>query len=144
VGFHEKALAVLEEALAEANKRADAALALADRTLAQLAAAGGRADRLELDLATALDAANQARREAQAAQDAADALRRADDARKARGLMARLRAALRGSDLDISRRSAARDARRPRSVTLQSRHDRSARTRSGARTSRPCPRTATR
>jgi hypothetical protein len=93
VGFHEKALAVLEEALAEANKRADAALALADRTLAQLAAAGGRADRLELDLATALDAANQARREAQAAQDA---LRRADDARKARGLMARLRAALRG------------------------------------------------
>jgi hypothetical protein len=80
----------------EANGRADAAMALADRTLSQLADAGTRADRLELDLATALDAANHARAQAQAAQDAAEALRRADEARKARGRWARLRAALRG------------------------------------------------
>jgi hypothetical protein len=36
------------KALAEANKRADAALALADRLGAQLADAGQRADRAEI------------------------------------------------------------------------------------------------
>ena len=70
--------------------------ALADQALAQLAEAGDRADRLERDLASALSAADQARAQVQKAEEGAEALRRADDARKARGLVARLRAAWRG------------------------------------------------
>jgi hypothetical protein len=111
VPLHAKALAALEDALLAANTRAEAALALADRTLAQLADAHARADRAEtradvlrdridamqVQIAAAEAAAEQGRAGAQAAQDAAEALRRADDAaRKARGLLARLRAAWRG------------------------------------------------
>jgi hypothetical protein len=87
----------------EAHKRADAALALADRTLSQLVDANARADRAE-DVADAqrrrvtalqhdLDTARAA---AQQATQAADAFRAAVAPRRARGRWARLRAALRG------------------------------------------------
>jgi hypothetical protein len=113
-----------EERTDEANKRADVAVALADRTLAQLAEATTRADTarderdgLQAQLAdaqAALSAAqadteqveartaelaaqlDQARAEVQEAAQAASELRQADDARKARGLVARLRDAWRG------------------------------------------------
>jgi hypothetical protein len=101
--FHAQALAALEGALAQANthadeahKRADAALALADRTLTQLADAGTRIDRLECDLADALTAADIARTEAREAQNAAAGLREAEAARKARGRLRRAWAAWRG------------------------------------------------
>jgi hypothetical protein len=51
---------------------------------------------MQAQIAAAEAAAKQERAGAQAAQDAAEALRRADAARKARGLLARLRAAWRG------------------------------------------------
>lgn len=77
---------------------------------AQLADAAERADRLERDLAAAriiaqaaqrdaqeaVETVEQARAEARTAQEAAEALRQADQARKARGRWARLRAAWRG------------------------------------------------
>jgi len=89
--------AVRAEALTdEAHKRADATLALADRTLTQLTDAGTRIDRLECDLADALTAADVARAEAREAQNNAAELRQADAERRARGLVARLRAAWRG------------------------------------------------
>jgi hypothetical protein len=128
VPLHAKALAALEDALTAANTRAEAAVALADRTLAQLADAHARAERAEAaitgerqhadalrdrleamqhdldatnaDLAGArtlsdeIEAAMQAR--IAAAQDALTALRKAETDRKARGLVARLRAAWRG------------------------------------------------
>jgi hypothetical protein len=75
----------------------------ADRAAAAIAGERQRADVLRdrLDavraqITAAEAAAEQGRVGAQAAQDAAEALRRADDARKARGLVARLRAAWRG------------------------------------------------
>jgi hypothetical protein len=87
----------------EANARADVALALADRLSAQLAdavtrgdRASDRADRLERDLTAALAVADLARAAAREAQDRADVLQRAEEARKARGRWARLRAAWRG------------------------------------------------
>jgi hypothetical protein len=80
----------------DAGKRADAALALADRLSGQLAEAGDRADRLERDLASALTAADQARAEARKAQETAEELRKEREVRKARGRLARLRAAWRG------------------------------------------------
>ena len=78
-----------ESALTEANKRAEAALALADR-------ADARADRAEARAEAAEHAAKQAQGEALATAQAAEAVHRADAARKARGLLARLRAAVRG------------------------------------------------
>ena len=142
-GF-EAMLAVIEAALVEANKRADAAQVLAERTLAELADANTRADaavtraevadgdrraaeqraeaeRARADVldgrladeraradglgglleATQLELAEQRvltdRTDAarQQAQEAGDELRRADEARKARGRWARLRAAWR-------------------------------------------------
>jgi hypothetical protein len=99
----QQALAALEAALAEANSRAGAALALADRLGAQLADTGDRADRLERDLAAAhviaraaqrdaqeaQVAADQARAQAKTAQDRADELRKEEEARKARGRLRR-------------------------------------------------------
>jgi hypothetical protein len=77
----------------EAHKRADTALALVDKTLAQLTEERARADalreRLEFELGMARGAVQQA-------QDAAEQLRQAEAARKARRLLARLRAAVRG------------------------------------------------
>jgi hypothetical protein len=90
------ALASLEAALTEATRRADSAFSLAEGTMAQLAGANARADRAEgrvTALQTGLDVA---RAEARAAQDAAEELRRQIEAGKARGLLARLRAAVRG------------------------------------------------
>jgi hypothetical protein len=55
-----------------------------------------RLDAVQAQVAAAEAAAQEGRVGAQAAQDAAEALRRADDVRKARGLVARLRAAWRG------------------------------------------------
>jgi hypothetical protein len=94
----------------EAHKRADAALALADRLGAQLADAGGRADRAEarvaelqrdLDAARVIAGATQhdaqaaqadaqaAQADAQKAQDASEELRKENEARKARGRLRR-------------------------------------------------------
>jgi hypothetical protein len=111
------ALTALEDALGAANaradealKRADVAVALADRTLAQLADAGARADRaetarqsaegliasLEADLrakdVAIVDAEARAQEVEQAARIATDALnaaRRTEEARKARGRLRR-------------------------------------------------------
>lgn len=82
--------------LAEANKRADAALTVANTVLAQLADATARVDRAELvsaELRAQLEAAHRALQEAA---QALDALRRENEARQARGLVARVRAALLG------------------------------------------------
>jgi HlyD family secretion protein len=85
-----------EQRAVEAGQRADAALAVADRALAQLAEAQAavtversRVAELQRDLDAARAAAQEAR-------DAVEALRQAEADRKARGLVARLRAALRG------------------------------------------------
>jgi len=75
--------------IAEANARADVAIALADRTLTQLAEAHTENGKLR-------DRLDQAKAEAQEAHQAADVLRRADDARKAMGRWRRLTAAWRG------------------------------------------------
>jgi hypothetical protein len=79
----------LSQQLAEANVKIDQAERWADQAVERADQAMTRADRAE----TRADAANAA---AQEAAQAAEALRRADDARKARGLVARLRAAWRG------------------------------------------------
>ena len=91
----------------EANKRADATLALADRLGAQLADAAARAERAEQRVEEVL--AGQllmaetyarelvvAQHDAKAARQAADELRQAEAARKGQGRWARLRAAWRG------------------------------------------------
>jgi hypothetical protein len=118
------ALAALEAALVDANKRADAAQVLAERTLAELAeahteraAAFARAERAEvlirdleadlrakdLDIADQRVIAEQAKAKAEAAQIAqaeaeadAEQLRQADATRKARGRLRRAWAAWRG------------------------------------------------
>jgi hypothetical protein len=82
-------LPALEDALRSADARADAAIALADTLAARLADAGDRSERLGRDLA-------EAQRAAESALRTVETLRRMDDARKARGLLARLRAAWRG------------------------------------------------
>lgn len=104
------ALAALEDALASAERRAEqaeqgrgAALALADRTLSQLAEASARAERAE-DATEAMRRRvtviqhdlNTANAQAVEAAQVVQALGQADDARKGRGLLARLRAAVRG------------------------------------------------
>jgi len=91
----------------EANKRADATLALADRLGAQLADAAARAERAEQRVEEVL--AGQllmaetyarelvvAQHDAKAARQAADELRQAEAARQGQGRWARLRAAWRG------------------------------------------------
>jgi hypothetical protein len=94
------ALVVLEAALDEANKRAETAMALADRLEGRLAGAVDQAradrERLEFELRMAIAAQQEAQHEARAAQDAAEALRKGEEARKARGRWARVRAAWRG------------------------------------------------
>jgi hypothetical protein len=94
--FHAQALAALEDALRAADARADAALALAHKLTAELADAGDRSDLLSAQMAVLRIDLDHARAEAKQAQDAAEALRRAEAERKARGLVARLRAAWRG------------------------------------------------
>jgi hypothetical protein len=68
-------VAALETALTEANGRADSALALADRTLTQLADADARADKLRTLLTEAEAQRDTARGEATAAKEAAEAER---------------------------------------------------------------------
>jgi hypothetical protein len=108
--FPAKALVILEAALAEANRRAEGALALADRTLAQLSDAAAEADTLreaieglrakiarsEVLEARAATERDRADARAQAAEDVAEELRKAEATRQARGRWARLRAAWRG------------------------------------------------
>jgi hypothetical protein len=103
-------IAALQSHLASQRSRADALadqveheLARADRAEAGREAERARADALadqayvtQANLAAAEVAVDQARRDAQAAQDRAEAIARADDARRARGVLARLRAAWRG------------------------------------------------
>jgi hypothetical protein len=85
-----------EAALTEANRRAASALSLAEGTLAQLADTNARADRAEGRVAAIQTGLDVARTEARAARERAEAAEREIDARKARGLLARLRAAVRG------------------------------------------------
>lgn len=92
-----------EQRANEAHKRADVAVALVDRTLAQLADANARVDQVLAQAAEATTRADRLRDErdnaaarAQAARTEAEALRQADADRKARGRWARLRAAWRG------------------------------------------------
>jgi hypothetical protein len=92
-----------DAALADANRRASDAIALADRLAAQLADAGMRADRAEERAAQERIAADRFRAEAEAAraaaveaQEAAEGLRRAEAARKAKGRLRAALAALRG------------------------------------------------
>jgi chromosome segregation ATPase len=99
-----------EQRAKQAEERRTAAQALADHALAEATDATARADRLRdnlnstyADLMTAErrakgaeDRAKQAHAEAQAALRATEALRQADAARRAKGLLARLRAAWRG------------------------------------------------
>jgi len=99
----EEVITGLREDLSEANKRADAAMALAGQTAAQLAEAGTRADAslalatsLQRDLASALAAADQARVTARDAEERAVALAEADAERKARGRLRRAWDGLRG------------------------------------------------
>lgn len=80
MSVHTRALAVLEETVTglmqraeAAEARSDAALAVADRTLAQLADAGARADHLQRDLTAAMAAMDMARSEAREAQERAQA-----------------------------------------------------------------------
>jgi hypothetical protein len=85
-----------EERADEAHKRADVATALADRALAQLADATTEAGKLRGrldDLGSKLDGAQA---ELATAQDQNEALRRAEAERRARGVLARLKAAWRG------------------------------------------------
>jgi hypothetical protein len=96
-------VARLEQMVTEANKRADAVLALADRLTAQLAdaterieqaenradAAHQRAGRAEARADASEKVAQQAREAATAAEERAAGLRQADDARKARGRLRR-------------------------------------------------------
>ena len=97
------ALAALETAVMTLREQLDTANARADRAEVSIAGERQRADVLrdridamQTEIAAAKAAAEQGRAGAQAAQDAAEALRRADAERKARGLVARLRAAWRG------------------------------------------------
>jgi len=113
IAAFETALAVIEAALVEANKRADAAQVFAERTLAELADAHARTDaavaRAEVadgDRRAAEQRAEELRERIDALQvqlaarqeviDAAEVTRRAEYERRARGLLARLRAAWRG------------------------------------------------
>ena len=87
----------------EANKRADTALALADRTLAQLADMTGRIEQAESRADAPHQRADRVEARADAAEEAARKAQRASSRsarpeaeRKARGLVARLRAAWRG------------------------------------------------
>jgi hypothetical protein len=100
-------LADAEAVAIAAQNDANADRARADRAEDDRRAAEGRADRLEQDLAAARviaqaaqrgaqEAVAQARAETKTAQEAAEALRQAEEARKARGRWARLRAAWRG------------------------------------------------
>jgi len=97
------AVMTLREQLDAANARAERAETRADRAEASITGERQRADVLrdrldaaKAQVAAAEAAAEQERAEAQVAQDAAEALQRADDARRARGLLSRLRAAWRG------------------------------------------------
>jgi hypothetical protein len=72
-----------------AHKRADVAVALADRTLAQLAETSAEVEKLR-------DRLDAAEGRARVAEDVVAQLRGADEARKVRGRWARLRAAWRG------------------------------------------------
>jgi hypothetical protein len=125
---HDEEIARANARADEAHERADAALAVADRTLAQLADAGARADRAEAAIAGEraradalrervdnLQAGQQlmmdmharalaalqgdldmARAQATTAHDALRTVRQTEQERKARGLLARLRAAVQG------------------------------------------------
>jgi hypothetical protein len=102
-GGFAKALEAANRRADEANQRADVAMALADRTLGQLAEAterieqaDARADRFERNLAAALSVADMARAAARQAEQQAEALRQAEAARKARGHLRRVWEAWRG------------------------------------------------
>src|SRR5215472_1650148 len=91
-----RSVAALETALTEANGRADTALALADRTLAQLADADARADKLRTLLTETKGRANAMREERDIVradhQKALQTVRRLEEAnatRKARGRLRR-------------------------------------------------------
>jgi hypothetical protein len=86
----------LREQLAEAIERAKTTEARAERADAALTGERAKADALRERLEAREGDLDMARTQAATAHEALKALRQADDARKARGLMARLRAAVRG------------------------------------------------
>jgi chromosome segregation ATPase len=97
------ALAALEGAVAGLREQLDAANGRAERADAALTAERARADGLRDrlnaqsdDLSFVKAALDRTQAEARAARERAEALQREDKARKARGLLARLRAAVRG------------------------------------------------
>jgi hypothetical protein len=85
-----------EQSIAAERARADAAEGRADRAEARAAGLRDRLDAAELARREAEDATKHARSEAQEAHQSAEALRQADDARRAKGRWARLRAAWQG------------------------------------------------
>jgi hypothetical protein len=92
-----------EQARIAAEQQLRGALELADRSLAQLAdataqivQAEGRADAAQQRANRAEARADAAEEAVRKAQDAAEALRQSEEARKARGLLARLKAVWRG------------------------------------------------
>ena len=92
----ETAVLSLTERAVSAERRADSALSLAEGTMAQLAEANARAHRAEGSVSAIQTGLDVARAEARAARERAEALEREAAARQARGLLARLRAAVRG------------------------------------------------
>ena len=89
-------IAGLREQLAEVIERAKTTEARAERTDAALTGERAKADALRERLEAREGDLDMARTQAATAHEALKALRQADDARKARGLLARLRAAVRG------------------------------------------------
>ena len=85
-----------ETSLAAERARADALRERIEAMQTQLATAEAEGAASDVEAAELTAQLKQARAEAQAAAQAAEALRQVDDARKARGLVARLRAAWRG------------------------------------------------
>jgi hypothetical protein len=91
----ETAVLSLTERAQAADRRADSAFALAQGTMAQLGEANARADRAEGRVSAIQTGLDVARAEARKALAEAEGLRQAEADRKARGLLARLRAAVR-------------------------------------------------
>jgi hypothetical protein len=99
----EERVLLAERRAEQAEQRADVAVALADRTLAELASANARLDQALDRAAEAMTKAERLREErdqaetrAQAAQVQADALRQAEADRRGQGRWARIRLAWRG------------------------------------------------
>jgi hypothetical protein len=95
-GMMAGALAVLEDAVASLREQLDVANSRGERADARSDALRAELDAAKGDLSFVKAVLDRTQAEAKAARERAEALQRDDDARKARGLLARLRAAVRG------------------------------------------------